>query len=192
MDSKNKQADKIDSSGTKGGIIESISSKYGLALISVVLLVILLIINFGSSDKPAKDNSVILANMAPPVVQGLYIGMSVDAAKKVINSGLKKHFFLSDEFMYSPFAQGSNAYKDAATLRENIKFIKQKDGTFLFGGPFSFGYKSSNLRSDYTSVYTIISKDSKLYSDKQSFGTGITIKASSNNTVHSIIFKPIL
>ncbi|MBF0445302.1 MAG: hypothetical protein HQL68_06910 [Magnetococcales bacterium] len=193
MDNKNinRKAQEADNNGKDGSIVELITSKSGLKFITLGLLVILLILSVGSSNEPKKNSTLTLVNPSPPVVQGLYIGMSVDDATKLIDNGLKKHFFLSDEFMYSLFAIDSNAYNDAAILRENIKFIKQKDGTYKFGGPFSFGYKSSNLRSGYTSVYAIIPKNSKLDSKKQSFGTGITIKADSNRTVNSIIFKPI-
>jgi hypothetical protein len=193
MDNKNinRQDQETDNSRTEGGIVEYITSKNGIKFIALVLLVILLFLSFGSSDKPTKNSSATLTNPTPPVVQGLYVGMNLDDAVKVINRDLKQHFFISDEFMYNPFEIDSNAYNDATILRENIKFIKQKDGTYLFGGPFSFGYKSSNLRSGYTSVYSIISKNSKLHSKKQSFGTGITIKADSMGNVNSILFKPI-
>ncbi|MBF0382471.1 MAG: hypothetical protein HQL69_15730 [Magnetococcales bacterium] len=194
MDSKNSQNSpkQSDNNETDGNILEFINSKNGLKIVAAVLLVILLIVSFGNSDKEDKNSSKILANIAPPVVHGLYIGMSIDEANKIIKQSFKRHLFLSDEFMYSHFESGSDAYKDAAILRNNIKFIKQKNGSFVFGGPFSFGYKTSNLRSGYSSVYTIIAKDTKLNSKQQSFGTGMTIEADSNQVVNSILIRPVL
>ncbi|MBF0194428.1 MAG: hypothetical protein HQL71_07695 [Magnetococcales bacterium] len=187
----NKQANETESSETNAGIAESITSKSGLILITVLIVGIIIIFSFVTSNKQVKNSSANLADITPPVVKGLYVGMSVDNALRVINRGLKQHLFLSDEFMYNNFTDGSSAYKDAATLRKNIKFLRQKNDTYLFGGSFSFGYKSSNIRSGYTSVYKIISKDTKLYSDKQSFGAGITLKADHTHTVYSILLKPI-
>ena len=92
--------------------------------------------------------------------------------------------------MYRPFAKGSDAYKDAETLRKHLRFIKKNDGTFTLGGAFSFGYKPRNIRSTYPSVYNIVPKESRLYSKQQSFGCGITLTADSNGTISTIAFKP--
>jgi hypothetical protein len=161
----------------------------GMVFVTILLLLALLLLP-GEEPKTVSNISTHTANPTPPIVQGLYLGMSIAAAETVINNGLAKFLFESDEFMYSPFAHDSKAYKDAEILRKNIRFIKNSDGSFDFGGSFSFGYKSNNLRSSYTNVYKIIDKNTKLSSRKQSFGAGITIKADSNKKVYSLLFKP--
>ncbi|MBF0448943.1 MAG: hypothetical protein HQL67_12140 [Magnetococcales bacterium] len=134
------------------------------------------------ADNPVK--------ISPPVIKGLFIGMTLDQAEREIKKNLADFLFEGDEFMYHPFEPGSNADLDAQILRNQIRFIKNEQGSFDFGGTFSFGYDSDSLRSSYIPVSKIIDPQTTLHSEQQSFGSGLVLKADSNRIVHHILFKP--
>ncbi|MBF0358051.1 MAG: hypothetical protein HQL70_05540 [Magnetococcales bacterium] len=182
----------MDSSSQKKPTVNSTIglSRNLLTLIAIILLGGWLVLDSGTTNKPNEQQSAVVSRPIPPVVHGLYVGMPMEAAQEIVNRTLKQFLFTSDEFMYRPFAKGSNAYKDAETLRKHLRFVKQNDGTSILGGTFSFGYNSSNMRSTYPSVYNIIPREIKLYSKKQSFGCGITLTADSNGIISTIAFKP--
>jgi hypothetical protein len=173
-----------------GKIMSHSKHKIGLSL-AVAFLIGGAFLLFNQKNLPPTHTnpSTAAAPLKRPLILGLTIGMSITEAQSVIDKRLKKFLFEGDEFMYSPFKPGSDGYKDAKLLRENIRFIKNSDGTYLYGGSFSFGYEKNNLRSAYTNVTRILPKNSPLHSEKQSFATGITLKADANQIVQSILFR---